>query len=115
MVRREPSLIVRFAIGARTGGVLIFRRMTVTTALAVSGGWPLSVTLMPIAFVVPPSARLVCHVIRPLSASTITPGGALGPRLKKRESWLGSLAVTSSESVWPASSVTLGVMEITGG
>src|SRR5580693_8588612 len=103
-------------MGTNTGGLATCNRMTVTMPVALSGGWPLSVTMTLMWLVVPPRDGLVAQVIWPLDGFTTTPAGAPAPRLKVRVlSGLGSLAVTLSVRVCPALSVTLEATEMVGG
>lgn len=94
-------------MAASTGAVLAGCKTTSTTPVTLSEGTPLSLAMTRRRLVAPPWLGVVGQVSRPVAGSTIAPLGAPGPSRKASVSCgSGSLAVTSSESVWPAMSVT---------
>src|SRR5262249_31339106 len=79
-----PAVMVRSAISARTGGLLLSSTTMGEYLVAHIEGVPSSLTLTKIRFVLGPWASVGVQVKIPFVGSIAAPAGALVPRLKVR-------------------------------
>src|SRR5439155_7519578 len=106
---------VRLVCAGNTGGLFTSVTTTVKLLVALSGGAPLSVTLMVIGFVLGPCASVGVQVKIPLVGLTVAPAGAPGSRLNVSVSPFGSVALLVNVSVDSSLIVLLDTEARTGG